>query len=363
MYVEVESAETVPFFWYAELGQLGDVTKFRKCHAGPEAANLGETEESLPLPFGAGDQVPMPPSVANYHAVDGVDRWANSSMSSGDVERPKRTNRQMWVRVGVLALLVTSAVLLLSLLPVHEYMVTTSTWVQAHLVLGTLGFVLVFWVAVPLCLPATALEMVAGSLFGVPHAVVVITVGKTGGSTLAFLLGRAMGKEMIGGYLRTKFPTFRAFSEVLNSPSWKPVMLYQLSSIPNIVKIYSLAITHVSVARFAVSSAVGNLPHAVLWAYIGEQATDIAAILTGETKMTTSRMVMVVTGVSLTLLAITFLVVYTKRQLRELQKRECRSSSEEGLLLSIEIDASTPASAKSSSHCVRPSTPTQHVWA
>ncbi|GMF18881.1 unnamed protein product [Phytophthora fragariaefolia] len=267
----------------------------------------------------------------------------------------------MWLRVAVLGLFVVSAVLLLSLLPVHAYLTSVTAWVEAHEVLGSLAFVLAFWLAVPLCLPATALEMVAGSLFGVPHGVLVITVGKTGGSTLAFLLGRAMGKDMIGGYLRTKFPTFRAFSEVLNSPSWKPVLLYQLSSIPNIVKIYSLAITHVSVARFALSSAVGNLPHAVLWAYIGEQASDIAAILSGETKMTTSRMVMLVSGVSLTVLAITCLVVYTKRQLKELQKRECRSSSEEGLLLSIEIDAATPASAKSSSQSVRPSTPT-HDW-
>ncbi|KAK1941257.1 TVP38/TMEM64 family membrane protein [Phytophthora citrophthora] len=286
-------------------------------------------------------------------------------MGTDDGTRPSSTKRQLWLRLGAFAVVLIATVSLLSVLPVRDYLETTTTWVDDHLLLGTLGFILVFWIAVPLCLPSTALEMVAGSLFGVPHAVFVITVGKTGGSTLAFLLGRSMGKEMIGGYLRTKFPTFRAFSEVLNSPSWKPVLLYQLSSIPNVVKIYSLAITHVSVARFAVSSAVGNVPHAVLWAYIGEQATDIAAILTGETKMTTSRMVMVVTGVSLTVLAITFLVVYTKRQLQELQKRECRSSSEEGLLLSIEIDASTPASvksAKSTTQCVRPSTPAHQVW-
>ncbi|KAG7390640.1 hypothetical protein PHYPSEUDO_007102 [Phytophthora pseudosyringae] len=306
----------------------------------------------------------MAPSVATYSAVDAADRWPRPSMGRGDDGGPPK--RQLWLRLGAFAVLLTTAVSLLSVLPVRDYLVATTAWVEGHLLLGTLGFVLVFWVAVPLCLPATALEMVAGSLFGVPHAVLVITVGKTGGSTLAFLLGRAMGKEVIGGYLRTKFPTFRAFSEVLNSPSWKPVLLYQLSSIPNIVKIYSLAITHVSVARFAASSAVGNVPHAVLWAYIGAQATDIAAILTGETKMTTSRMVMVVTGVSLTVLAITLLVVYTKRQLQLLQKRESRSSSEEGLLLSIEVDATTPAgakTAKSTTQSVRPSTPTHQLWA
>ncbi|CAH0518565.1 unnamed protein product [Peronospora belbahrii] len=184
------------------------------------------------------------------------------------------------------------------------------------------------------------------------------SAGKTGGSTLAFLMGRYMGKEMIGDYLRTNFPTFRAFSAALNSSSWKPVVLYQLSSIPNLVKIYSLAITQVSVTRFIVSSAIGNTPHAILCAYIGDQASDIAAILTGETKMTTSRMIMVVTAVSMTVLAITFLVVYMKRQLQELQKRECRSGSEEELLLSIEADAVDPVDVKSPSQRVRLSTPT-----
>ncbi|CAH0474098.1 unnamed protein product [Peronospora belbahrii] len=205
---------------------------------------------------------------------------------------------------------------------------------------------------------SSRLEYKDGLLFGVPHALLVITIGKTGGSTLAFLMGRYMGKEMIGDYLRTNFPTFRAFSAALNSSSWKPVVLYQLSSIPNLVKIYSLAITQVSVTRFIVSSAIGNTPHAILCAYIGDQASDIAAILTGETKMTTSRMIMVVTAVSMTVLAITFLVVYMKRQLQELQKRECRSGSEEELLLSIEADAVDPVDVKSPSQRVRLSTPT-----
>lgn len=303
----------------------------------------------------------MPPSVANYNSVDSLDRWRSPNMR--EVKPTPRNPPRFWVRLGLFVLVLLGVTTLLSLLPIHEYLAATTAWVQTHLVLGTLAVIVVFWLAVPLCLPSTALEMVAGLLFGVPHAVVVITIGKTGGSTLAFLLGRTMGKEVIGGYLRTKFPTFRAFSEVLNSPSWKPVLLFQLSSIPNIVKCYSLAITHISAARFAASSAVGNIPHAVLWAYIGDQATDIAAIVTGETKLTTGRLVVLVSGVALTVLAVTFLVVYTRRQLQDLQKRECRSSSEEDLLVSIEIDATTPASTKSPAQCVRPSTPARQLWA
>ncbi|RLN70248.1 hypothetical protein BBJ28_00004275 [Nothophytophthora sp. Chile5] len=302
----------------------------------------------------------MPPSVPNYNTatddsvMNGVERWGSASDDGvtppplpGATPSSKRPKLQLWLRLGVLALLVTSATLALTLLPVRAYLVATTTWVTAHLYLGTLAVILVFWAAIPLCVPSTALEMIAGLLFGVPHAVLVIVIGKTGGSLLAFLLGRSMGKEVIGGYLRAKFPTFRAFSEVLNSASWKPVLLFQLSSIPNIVKCYSLAITHVSAARFAVSSAVGNIPHAFLWAYIGAQATDIAAILAGETEMSTSRMVMLTSGAAVTVLALTFLVVYTKRQLQELQKRECRSSSEEDFLLNIAVDAQSPCSLRS----------------
>lgn len=292
--------------------------------------------------------------VPNY----GIGVVAHSSMTQRD--DGKRRQRQLRLRLGFFAVLLTTVVSLLFLLPVRRYMEITSAWADEHVVLGTLGFILVFWVAVPLCLPATALEMMVGSLFGVPIAVVVITIGKTGGSTLAFLLGRCMGKELIGTYLCTNYPAFRAFSEVLNSPSWKPVLLFQLSSIPNLVKVYSLAVTHVSISRFAVSSAIGTLPHAVLWASVGEQATDIAAIITGETKVSTSRMVVVVTGLALTTLAITSLVVYTKRQLEVLQKREGCSSREEGHLIAVEIDGATVK--KSTTPNARLPTLTDFVW-
>ncbi|CAI5730080.1 unnamed protein product [Hyaloperonospora brassicae] len=252
----------------------------------------------------------------------------------------------LWLRLGAFLLLLISTASLMSVLPVQKYLEATSTWVKGHSILGTLAFVLVFWVAVPLCLPSTALEMMAGSLFGVPYGVLASVVGKTGGSTVTFLLARAMGRDMIGTYLRSKFPTFQALSDVLNSQSWKPILLYQLSSIPNVVKIYTLAITPVSVARFALSAAVGNVPHALVWAYIGAQATDIAATLTGKTEMTTSRILAIVTGVSLTVLAMTILVVYTKRQLHELQRRERRSGSEEELTLSITTEHTTVSSVK-----------------
>lgn len=258
----------------------------------------------------------------------------------------KRRRRQNWLKLGAAVLVVGGALAALSLLPVHEFLELTSAWVKQNLLLGSVAVTLVFLVAIPLCVPSAVLETAAGLLFGVPRAFLIIEVGKTGGSLLTFLMARALGKDAIGGYLHAKFPTFRAFSEVLATGSWKPLLLFQLSSIPNLVRCYMLAITHVSPLRFAVSSAVGGIPHALLWAYVGDQATGIAAVLAGESEMSTGRLVVLVSSVAVTALAMTFLVLYTRRQLQELQKRECRSSSEESdLLLVIHADP-TPTHAQ-----------------
>ncbi|GAB9466107.1 hypothetical protein Gpo141_00003492 [Globisporangium polare] len=259
-----------------------------------------------------------------------------SGSSSGASQQQHR--RLLLLKTALAALAVVVALLLLSLLPVKVYVLALSSWVKTHTFLGTFAVILFFWTAIPLCIPSTVLEAITGSLFGVVHGLVVILIGKTGGSLLTFLLGRKLGKAMLGDYLTTKFPTFRALSAVLTSQSsWKPLLLFQLSSIPNVVKCYGLAITNVSSFRFAVSSAVGGLPHAVLWANIGDQASDIASIVSGQSELSSSRLAMLVGGAVVTAVAMALLVVYTRKQLAELQKRECRSGSEEeSYLLNLE---------------------------
>lgn len=289
-----------------------------------------------------------------YSAAVGDLNESSGALLLASLERRRR--HRAWLKLAGAIALAVAVVALFSLLPVRQVMEEASTYVKQNLALGSVLVTLVFLVAIPLCVPSAVLETAAGLLFGVPRAFVIIEIGKTGGSLLTFLMARALGKDAIGGYLHGKFPTFRAFSEVLATGSWKPLMLFQLSSIPNLVRCYMLAITHVSPWRFAVSSAVGGIPHALLWAYIGDQATGIAAVLAGESEMSTGRLVVLAASIAVTALAMTFLVLYTRRQLQELQKRELRSSSEEGdQLLVIHVETSdgavTPVSMRRYSAC------------
>lgn len=255
------------------------------------------------------------------------------------------TRRELVLRVALVAVSAVALLLLLALLPLKLYVLALATWVKTHPFVGTFAVIAFFWAAIPLWVPSTVLEMVAGSLFGVTHGLVVIIVGKTGGSLLAFLAARRLGKVVIGDYLAAKFASFRALCAVLNSASWKPLLLFQFSSVPNTVKCYALAITDVSAVRFAVSSAVGGLPHSVLWANIGDQASDLAAIVSGRSALSSGRLGLVVAGSAVTAVAMAALVVYTRRQLRELQKRECGSGSEEESLLFSSLEVEEVASA------------------
>lgn len=249
--------------------------------------------------------------------------------------------RQRLLRILFGIALAVLVVVLVYQLPLKPFFLATSAWIKQHTFLGTFVAIALFMLAIPLCVPSTIVETLAGSLFGVVHGTMVTVVGKTCGSLLTFWIGRKVGNAMIGDYLATNFPTFRALTKVFNRASWKPLILFQLSSIPNLIKCYGLAITNVSSMRFALSAMVGNVPHAVIWANIGSQASDIAAILYGKSELSQDKLLLLVGGAVLTVLAMAFLVVYTKRELQELQKLECPSGSEDEptpISISIAID-------------------------
>lgn len=291
------------------------------------------------------------PLFRHHRLEDGGDSTVSDAPDDfRDAQNGGGGRREVMLRVALVLVSAAALLLLLALLPLKLYVLALAAWVKTHPFVGTFAVIAFFCAAIPLWVPSTVLEMVAGSLFGVAHGLVVIVVGKTGGSLLAFLAARRLGKAAIGDFLAAKFSTFRALCEVLNSASWKPLLLFQLSSVPNTVKCYALAITDVSPVRFAVSSAVGGLPHSVLWAHIGDQASDIAAIVTGRSEMSSGRLGLLVAGGVVTVVAMAALVVYTRRQLQELQKRECDSGSEEEtFLLSLAIDPQASSSAATAS--------------
>lgn len=229
-----------------------------------------------------------------------------------------------WLKPLWYTLLFTVATVgLMTVLPIKSYTQQTMLWIQLHHVEGALLLPVLFCVTIPFNIPSTMFEILAGSVFGMLYGVAISVIGKTIATVVAFKIGQKFGKDRLGSYLEANFPSFTAMSSVLESKSWKPLLLIQVSSLPYVMKCYGLAVTEVTTYRFTVSSLLGGIPYAVVWAYIGMQTKDIFSDRPqGATPMDNSQLALMIVGTLLTVVAMVVLVVYTRQQLQtELQLR------------------------------------------
>lgn len=221
----------------------------------------------------------------------------------------------------MLVVLLTAGVLIIVYLhlPIATFAGTITYWLGQHKVLG--GFIILplsLIISVPLCLPSSLLEMLAGYIFGKLIGMLISLIGKTLGSILAFTLGRYYGRDSAGRYLEANYPTFLALSQTLQGSDWKPLLMFQLSSIPNVIKCYGLAITEIAWSRFAISTFITGIPHSALWATAGAETIDIFKKRNSQSLF--REWTIIIVGTLLTVAAIFLLARYTRSHLGRLNK-------------------------------------------
>ncbi|KAG7379320.1 hypothetical protein PHYBOEH_011999 [Phytophthora boehmeriae] len=242
--------------------------------------------------------------------------------------RWRSEDRKAWLKTAGGTLLCCSALyVVLSTVPVKLCISSSMAWIQANPTMGAMLLPLILCVGIPLCVPSPGFEILAGSMFGIVYGSLLCVAGKTAGQLVAFALAKRFGKDKINVYMQSKFPAFAALATVLQNSSWKPLLLIQVANVPHLVKCYGLAIADISTYRFAVSSAVGGLPYAILWTYLGYHSkglvvgSDESEVNQLQETSFRQRMVIGVGGTVFTVLGMWWLVVYTKKQLHsELQR-------------------------------------------
>ncbi|DBA04410.1 TPA: hypothetical protein N0F65_010006 [Lagenidium giganteum] len=189
-----------------------------------------------------------------------------------------------------------------------------------------LALPLLLMAVIPLGIPTSFIEMLAVTLFGVWRGVFLCVIGKMLGGSLAFGIGRKLGRKRIGDYLQTKYPFFQALFGVLQGGDWKPLILVQLSGLPNFIKCYGLAITNVAPVRFLLTALVGALPYSIMWCLIGFETSDLLAdedsngLSTNATVPVvvdnSKRVIVMVLAIALTVAALLVMAWYTRKQLK-----------------------------------------------
>lgn len=191
----------------------------------------------------------------------------------------------------VLGLLVLAAfVAAIRLLPVAQWITEFQAWVRAAGPIGYVAYVLAYVVCCIFIVPALALTLGAGAIFGFAEGSVVVVIGATLGATAAFLLARtvlrARVERMTAGNAK-----FRALDRAITREGTKILWLVRLSGFPPFTWVnYAFGVTGVRLLPYVVITFFGIIPGTLAFTYAGAAG---AAAVTGSG----NRVVLILTAV------------------------------------------------------------------
>jgi uncharacterized membrane protein YdjX (TVP38/TMEM64 family) len=155
-----------------------------------------------------------------------------------------------------------------------SYQRTLQAFVNDHYILTVLAYISSYAAAVVLSLPvATLFTILGGSLFGVIWGAFYAVIGATIGATGAFLAVR----YLFGSYLQRRY---REHLEILNRELDVRGAFYLLSLrffavIPFFVLNILAGLTAISLRTFIVTTALGIIPAALVFAYAGQSLASL----------------------------------------------------------------------------------------
>lgn len=214
-----------------------------------------------------------------------------------------------------------SAVLLLALivifLPVQDWLSILHSWSQDNPIMAVLAFSVFVVIAMILVVPVSIQAMSAGFFFGLGKGLLLMCIAGLTGFVVAFLLGRSLFRPWIEAWLGHR-PEFAAIDKAIHQNGLLVVLLTRLSLIiPYNLLNYSLGLTTVGIRDYLLGSAIGMLPGLFLFVFVGSSATDIAAIMSGESQFGDYDVLIGVFGVLVIFAGFTAIKRVAKRLMRE----------------------------------------------
>jgi len=171
-----------------------------------------------------------------------------------------------WVSI---VLIVVSILLIFRQLPIGPAVQRMENWIGDLGIWGPVAFGLLYVVAVVLLVPASALTLAAGALFGLVGGTVIVSLASTTGAALAFLISRYLARNWIAKKVE-QYPKFGAIDKALSEGGWRIVALLRLSpAIPFNLQNYLYGLTGIRFWTCVLTSWVAMLPGTFMYVYLG----------------------------------------------------------------------------------------------
>ena len=172
----------------------------------------------------------------------------------------------LWMGAGVLMLAALFTAWFA--LPIKEWIDAFQEWIKALGAWGVAAFAVVYIVAVVLLVPASALTLVAGLVFGAwgfPLVVVAATIG----AGLAFLVARYLFRKKIRQFVQQQ-PKLLAVDRAVTEGGWKIVGLLRLSPlVPFNLQNYLFGVTDVGFYPYLATTFIAIMPGSLSYVLLG----------------------------------------------------------------------------------------------
>ncbi len=234
--------------------------------------------------------------------------------TSNEAEEPVRRGPKL-LRLAVLVAALVGIVLLGREL--GGYIPRFAAWVESLGVWGPVIFALGYAAATVAFVPGSILTLAAGAIFGLGKGTLVVFLGATLGTVLAFLVARYLARSAIEAKLEDH-PKFAAIDRAVAKAGLKIVFLLRLSpAFPYNLLNYALGLTSVRLRDFALAS-FGMIPGTFLYVYYGKVIGNIAAITGGaEVEGGAERWIFIGVGLAATIAVTTIVTRIARRALAE----------------------------------------------
>jgi len=228
------------------------------------------------------------------------------------------------VTLGFLCTIVIVVIILFMIpdSPAQQYLLNLMSWIRSiNKVYGTVTLTILYSIAILFCFPGTPFNLAAGFLFGIWLGAAVTIIGCDLGATMAFILGRTLGKDWAQVQV-AKNKKFSLLSLAVENNAWLIIFLVRLSPVlPFGLCNYLFGVTKVKFSSYWTATTAGLIPCTVAYTYLGSLMKSITDIYNEEGGDSSSTALIAV-AIVVTIVGITVITFVTKRTLDKTIKQQ-----------------------------------------
>lgn len=154
-------------------------------------------------------------------------------------------------------------------LPIARWAGQLQTYVRSVGPLGYGLYLLAYVVSCVLLIPALALTLAAGAIFGFVRGSLIVLIGATAGACAAFLLGRTVFRRYVERRVASN-PKMAAVDRAIAKEGTKIMLLMRLSGFPPFTWTnYALGLTGVKFVPYLLTTFFGIIPGTLAFTWAG----------------------------------------------------------------------------------------------